>query len=259
LEKIRLVNRTLDILELFLVSNQEMRLSDLAELTGLDKSTVNRIAATLVDRGYLIQPEKRGKYSLGLKFLDYSGLIKRNSKIREIALPHLLKLSRVADESVILSIRDARTPRLVAYNETIPSSHALRIVPEEGTLFPLYCTAVGKIFLAAMSEADLENYLSSTDLKSYCSNTITDPTRLKANLADIIREGVAFDDEEFILGARGISAGIRSSEGRVAAAIAILGPAVRLTLRRMKGLVPDIKSCALDISRELGYKGCIEI
>jgi DNA-binding IclR family transcriptional regulator len=255
LGNIRLVDRIFDVLEVFLKTRQEMRLSDIADLSGLDKSTVNRIVSALAKRGYIVQHGKRGKYSLGIKFLDFSGIIKMKCIVREIAMPHLIKLSDVTNESVLLSALSEGNGCSVAYCETIHSQQPLRIVPDEGTLFPFYGTSNGKIFLAAMSEEDMEKYLHFTEIKAYTPNTITDISKLKNNIQLVAREGVAFDDEEFILGARGVSSSIRDSQSKVVAAVCVLGPSIRLTYKHMMDIVPDVKECALMISRDLGYKG----
>lgn len=249
------LDKAINILELFLSPaespQEEMSLTELARLSGLSKSGVKRTVSILVTRGYLKQREKRGKYSLGTKFLDFSGVIKRRSKIRDKAMPYLLKLAQLTRESVILSILDGQ---YAAYNETIPSEHALKIVPDEGTKVPLYCTGVGKIFLASMTEPEVENYIHSTKLEPYTANTITHPDYLKAHIAIIVKEGIAFDDEEFSLGIRSVATGIRDSEGKTVAAVGILGPSVRLSRQRMTEIAPDVKKCAAEISQELGYK-----
>jgi IclR family KDG regulon transcriptional repressor len=244
------LNKALDVMELFLNLEDEVRLSELARLAGLDRATVNRIVSTLVDRGYLKQPEVRGKYSLGSKFLDFSGLIKKRSKIRDIAMPYMLKLSHLANESVMLAVPDGQ---MAAYSETIPADHPLRIVPDEGTQFPLYCTGVGKIFLAEMTKEKLNAYLSSKPLEKHTNNTITDINQLKTHLGLVLKEEVAFDDEEYLLGVRNIASGVKNNEGQVIAAVGVLGPSIRLTRSRMLEIVPDVKNCAKEISKELGY------
>lgn len=249
------LDKALNILELFLSPEEspqeEISLTELAKLSGFNKSTVKRMVSILVRRGYLKQREKGGKYSLDTKFLDFSGVIKRRSKIRDKAIPYLLKLAQLTRESVILSILDGQ---YAAYNETIPSEHALKIVPDEGTKVPLYCTGVGKIFLASMTEPEVENYINSTKLESYTANTITNPDYLKAHIAIITKEGIAFEEEEFVLGIRNVAAGIRNSEGKTVAAVGVLGPSVRLSRQHMTEIAPDVKKCASEISKELGYK-----
>jgi len=245
------LNKAIDVIECFISMDEFVQLSDIAKKSGLDKSTVNRIVTTWVKRGYLKQAEKRGKYSLGTKFLDFSGLIKRRSKIRDVALPYLIKLARLTKESIILSILDGQ---YAAYNEVIPCEFPLKIAPDEGTKVPLYCTGVGKIFLANMTEAEIDNYTSITKIESYTENTIIHPDYLKAHLNIIAKENVAFEADEFIIGVSNVAAGVKDVEGKCVAAIGVLGPSVRLTRQRMNEIVTPLKKCAADISRELGYK-----
>jgi len=246
------LQKAIDVLELFLGNEDEISLSELAKSSGFNKSTVNRIAAIFVKRGYLKQIEKRGKYSLGMKFLDFSGIIKSRIKIRDIAMPYMIKLSQLAKDSVMLSVWDGRK---AVFSETIPAKYPLRIIPDEGTKIPLHCTGVGKIFLADMTEPELESYFSTTKLQPCTANTITEPNQLKTHIMRIAKEGVAFDDEEYYLGVRNVSAAIKGSDGNVVAAIGVLGPSVRLTRAKLNELTPIVKSCALEISRDLGYKG----
>ena len=246
------LEKAFDILELFLSDKDEISLQDLASSSKLNKATVSRTTSTLVKRGYLRQKEKRGKYSLGTKFLDFSGIIKSRIKLRDIAMPHLIELSQAIKESVLLAIWDGKT---AVFSETIHTDYPLRIVPDEGTRIPLYCTGVGKIFLAHMSDEELERYLNTTILEYQTPNTITDPNLIKIHLMTIKKEEVAFDDEEYFVGVRNVAVAIKDGEGKVPGAVSVLGPSVRLTRARMTEIVPDIKRFTSKISIELGYKG----
>jgi len=245
------LNKAIDVLECFINMEENVQLSEIARASGMDKSTVNRIVMTWVKRGYLKQTEKRGKYSLGTKFFDFSGIIKRRSKIRDIAMPHIIKLAQISKESVILSILDGQ---FAAYNEVIPCEFALKIVPDEGTKVPLYCTGVGKIFLASMTEKEINNYINITKFESYTANTFTHPDSLKAHIAIIAEENVAFESDEFFIGVSNVAAGVKDAEGKCIAAVGVLGPSVRLTRQRMNTIAPEVKKCAADISKDLGYK-----
>jgi DNA-binding IclR family transcriptional regulator len=245
------LNKAIDVLECFTNMQENVQLSEIARESGLDKSTVNRIVMTWVKRGYLKQIEKRGKYSLGTKFLDFSRIIKRRSRIRSIAMPHLFKLAQISKESVILSILDGQ---FAAYNETIPSEFPLGIIPDEGIKVPLYCTGVGKIFLANMTEAEIDNYLNTTKLEPYTAHTITNPDYLKAQIANIAKENIVFETDESFIGISNIAAGIKNAEGKCVAAVGVLGPSARFTQHRMTEVVPHIKKCVSDISSDLGFK-----
>jgi len=241
-------------MEIFLDRNNsinEISVSELAKQSGLNISTTSRIASTLVKRGYLKQAAKRGKYSLGMKFLDYSSRIKSSMKIREIAMPYLIKLSREVNESVIIGVLN----ELEGINLcTLSANHALKIVPEEGSSIPLYCTGVGKALLAYLPEKKLEEYGKKVVLTKHLDNTITNFNDLKKHLIIVRQEGIASEDEEYILGVRNIATIIRDEMGNVIAAIGVIGPAIRLTRSKIQEDIPVLKKYALEISKSMGYR-----
>jgi DNA-binding IclR family transcriptional regulator len=246
------LNKALDILEVLVdLGGSEIRLSELAHLSGLNKATVSRIVSALVKRGYMSQVERRGKYVLGEKFLSFSTLIRQKNQIRDIAMPHLVKLNQLIKESVALFSLDGEKAVFV---EEVHSKYTLRLPPDAGPMPPLYCTAIGKILLASKAARELEEYFHQTDVKAHTPNTITDPNRLKSHLMTIAREGVAYDDEELYSGFRSVAAGIRDAEERLVAGIGVEGPSVRFTCAIMKEIAPDVKHCAMEISMDLGYR-----
>ena len=161
----RTLNRALDILEVFLeIEDDNIRLSELARLSGLNKATVNRIVSDLVARGYLNQPKPRGKYYLGTKFIRFNQLIMQKSKLEQVAPPYLTKLAESVKDCVFLSVLDGEHALVTA---VIDSQHVLRIALEVGVRIPLYCTGQGKAILAGMTEAELDQYLSKVTLKRF--------------------------------------------------------------------------------------------
>ena len=88
-----LLDKAFSILDIFLCfDDYEIRLSELARISGLHIATVSRIVSKLADYGYLSQAETRGKYMLGTKFLEFSVIIEKSNIIRRIARPYLLKI-----------------------------------------------------------------------------------------------------------------------------------------------------------------------
>ncbi|MBN1189122.1 MAG: IclR family transcriptional regulator [Dehalococcoidales bacterium] len=246
----KIIVKAFSILDLFIDKGNEFTLDELASLSGLNKATTRRIALALIECGFLMQAEKRGKYSLGMKFLDFSGTIKQNNAIISIANPHLIELSRNMNESVQLAIWDGVTAVLCS---SYHADHALKVVPDEGTRLVMHCTSLGKVMLAQMPETQLDRYFAG-DLKRYTPNTITNLEDLKNHLRIVKKEGVAFDDEEYAAGIRGVGAALKSGGGHLVGAIGIVGPSVRLSRSRMRECAPVVKKYALIISRELGYR-----
>jgi DNA-binding IclR family transcriptional regulator len=244
-----LLKKAFSILDLFLDHGNELALEDLSRLSGLRKATVRRLALTLIDCGYLKQAEKRGKYSLGMRFLDFSGAIKKSNRIIDISSPYLIELGRKVDETVMLILWDGMNAVL---GQSYNTDHALKVIPEEGTRLGMHYTSAGKIILAEMTEDELDKYLVK-GLIATTPNTITDLNNLKTHLAKVKKEGIALDDEEYAIGVRGIATGIRVRSGKLVGAITIVGPSVRLSRSRLMECVPLIMKCGQDISQALGY------
>lgn len=241
------INKALDILET-LSANNELRLSEICEYTGITKSTANLILSALVKRGYASQKTKRGKYSLNNNYIVINNEDKIKKELRETAKPYLIDLSNKLKENVVLGILHNYYASILVAAET---KNVLTTITEVGSITPLYCTGLGKIFLANFSRDELEQYFKEVELEKVTANTITDKNQLKASLKIIKEEGIAYDDEERILGVRNVAVGIRNSEGNIIAAIGITGPSVRLTHKRMSEILPDIKLYAAEISESL--------
>ena len=250
------LSKALDILELFSQNRDEMSLAEIAQLSGLSKPTAYRIVSIFVQRGYLQHRRKRAKYSLGNIFLEFSGVIKGKAIIRDIAIPHVIELSQLVNEAVLIAVWDVRTGVFTeTFHEISHSSDPLKVVPEEGASLPMHCTSAGKIILAYMSEEELTTYFRDKQLESRTPNTITDINELKKQLKIVRQENVAYDDEEYSLGMRGVSSVIKDDQSKVVGALSVVGPSVRLNQTKMKNLAPIVKNYALRISRELGYPG----
>ena len=80
MKTLKSITKALKILELFLDNKDEMVLGDIARSSGLEKTTVCRIVSVLVMHGFLKQRKKRGKYSLGIRFLDLGGALRSGTE-----------------------------------------------------------------------------------------------------------------------------------------------------------------------------------
>ena len=131
----------------------------------------------------------------------------------------------------------------------------MSIIAYEGYRVPPHCSAVGKILLAYLTDKEKESFFNSAILTSSTDSTITSVEEVKKQLLNIEREGVAFDCDETEVGIRAVASPVRDWDGKVIAAIGVVGPSARITSERMKELATSVKNCALEISRVLGYKG----
>ncbi len=247
----KIIKKSVAILDLFLSSDGDLSLEEIAKLTRLNKSTARRILLALIDCGFMKQTKRRGKYSLGMKFLDYTKALKQHNSIMEVAEPYLNEVGRIIDETVSLALWDGRNA--VIYQSIYPS-HPLKVTSYEGRMASLHFSSLGKAILAEMPEDELRTHFSN-NLRRYTQNTITDINDLKKHLINVRQEGVAIDDEEGFQGVRGIAATLKNNEGVVVGALNILGPSIRLTREKIRECIPVVKDYALRISNALGYNG----
>jgi IclR family KDG regulon transcriptional repressor len=248
---VNVIEKTVNLLNVFLSHGIVLSLDDMARLTGMNKTTVRRIALALVKGGFLRQPEKRGKYSLGMHFLDFSKAIKSNNQIVDAAAPYLFKLSQSVDETVALALWDGESAVIC---QNIHPDHPLKVISNEGKILGLHYTSLGKAILAQLNDSDLKRLFAGSLSKS-TPNSITDFDDLKKHLLIVKQQGVAIDDEEYALGVRGVGAAFKDENGLVLGAITILGPSVRLSRERLRECASAVKDCAIKISAELGFHG----
>jgi IclR family transcriptional regulator, KDG regulon repressor len=244
------VNRTLDILEVFLKQPGEIGIAELSDLTGINISTVHRIAADLVARGYLKQKEKRGKYSIGVKPLEYFEVVQNTLKIGDISLPFLKKLSQLTGEYAEVAIFDSYSAVTVAQVEV---DRNLRISNIIGERLPLNATSLGKIFLAYLGEEKRQAYFKNMKVRKFTDNTLTEISQVRDESQLIRKQGYAIDNQELDIGVWSIAAPVFDSGGQISAAIAIAAPSARITPEKQINCIGWIKSFALEISGEMGY------
>lgn len=142
----RALARGLRILEAVADGRGGLTVTELAELTGTDKSSVSRLVATLVDLGFLARLDNRRVVLTG-RVLSLAKGFQRQYNLSEIARPYLKELCDVVGETVILTIRQGDYTVSI---EQIDPEQPFRMVPHIGNLAPLHATAAGRAILFAL-------------------------------------------------------------------------------------------------------------
>ena len=240
------VVRTVKILEV-LSRAGSINLENLSRETDLPKATLLRFLNTLSGLGYVCRDDT-DYYSLTLKLFSIGSRALGNTDIIASARPFARQLCQSLGETVHMGILEGDRAVYVLKEE---SSYTLRMYSRIGKTIPLYCTAIGKIFLSEMSPAELDTYLQAHVLKPYTSRTVVSVDALKEQLALIKRRGWSIDDQEHELGIRCVAAPIKNEQGIAYAAISLSAPTTRLSEDRVPLLASQITSAASQISRLL--------
>ncbi len=217
---IQSVTRAFAIMELFDERRPALSVSEIAALTGLNRSTCYRFCQTLRRIGYLDEVDRR-RFRPGLKAISLARAALSSRELPELAVPYLRDLRRAADATTNMSLLNGTE---VVYVARILSDHLITLRLYVGSRLPAYASSMGRAMLAFLPEAEAEAVLDRSDLRPLTEYTITDRRRLMAELRRIRMRGYAVNEQEVALGVRGIAAPILSAAGRPVAAINISTP-----------------------------------
>lgn len=244
------VTTAVRLLKAFSESDREIGISALSKRLGVSKSTVHRVATTLVAEGLLEQNPETDRYRLGLALFSMGTLVRRRMDLSNEAKPFLSKLRETTKENIHLAVLQGTE---VVYVYDMESSQAVRLKPHLGISKPLFCSAEGLAILAHQPTSFVTSALAGP-LVPRTNNTMTDPAKIHPRLEKIRREGFALEDEESENGMRCVAAAIRDSEGNVVAAVGVAGPSQRLSTHAVANFAPQVREAAESISTRLGYR-----
>lgn len=243
------VTKVLHILETLHAAPSGLQLKDVAQLTGINKSTAYRFLAHLEHEGYVFR-DSSGAYAIGVRLARLASGASYQTTLRKLSRPILQQLWRVTGETVNIAVLDGRE---VLYLDVMESSHTFRLVSQVGMRRPVYCTALGKAMLSFIPEEEQQYFFDGMSFERFTPHTIRGAVQLRKEFALIRQRGYSIDNEEAYLGSRCIAAPIFEASGKIAAALSVSGPTTRVTRERVPVVAAAAKSAATAISRTLGY------
>ncbi|MET0837304.1 MAG: IclR family transcriptional regulator C-terminal domain-containing protein [Marmoricola sp.] len=238
--------RGLDILACFGTDHRTMTLSEVATAAGLARPTARRLLLTLEELGYVRSSD--GTFALtprvlGLGFAYVSGL-----GLWDIAQPHLERLVSQTGESSSMAQLDGSDIVYVA-RVSVPKIIALRV--EIGTRFPAPQTSQGKVLLAALPAAELEETLSLPSRAGLPRYIGRSREQLDEELVEVRARGWAIADEELAPGVRSVAVPVRDGAGTVRAAMNVTVHAAETTREHLlQHHLPLLLRSAGDVSAE---------
>ncbi len=248
--KVQSVDRTLDVLESLASRRGATGISELSSLVGLHVSTVHRLLATLVDRGYVRQDPESSRYHLGSRVFTLASAADLHLDLRLVARPYLERLMRGSGETAnLVTASDTE----VVYLDQVASMHLVKMFTAPGMRAPLYCTGTGKAMLAFKPRDAVEPVLATT-LRRYTNKTIVTRAALEAELAAIRKRGYSIDNEEMEEGVRCLAVPVFDRRGDCIGAMSVSGPTTRMTTERVEHLSVAALAIARELSGQLGFE-----
>lgn len=246
------IARAFSILEEVARNRDGIGLADLSKRVGLHNSTTFHLVKTMVSLGYIRQIKDSKRYRIGRPLFALAASALDEIEMVSMATPVLDDLSRETGESSHFAVRMSDAVVVMART---PGPGAFQLTDRVGVVRPAYCTALGKVILAALRPDQLDRYLDRVELKPLAAKTITEPDRLRREIDEVRRTGVAFDDGEFDNEVRCAAMAVRDFSGQVVGAIGISGPVWRLSIQALQSRAKNLESAARRLSAAFGAGG----
>ncbi|MGA2144379.1 MAG: IclR family transcriptional regulator [Bryobacteraceae bacterium] len=238
---VRVLHKTLDILEAVKVHDSGCRLAELSRRVELPKATVYRILNTLESRGYLDRGVD-GSYRLAKKLFDLQREETLEVILHRLGRPVMERMAEETRETVNMGTLDAGE---VVVIETVESPQAVRMASKVGNRRALHSTALGKALLAALPDKEWTRLVRMKGLPRFTPQTLVTESELAAEIEQVRLQGYALDDQENELDGRCIGAPVYGRHSQAIAAISISGPVFRMDRKRALSLAPKLReSCA---------------
>ncbi|MGA9172417.1 MAG: IclR family transcriptional regulator [Thermoactinomyces sp.] len=241
---VRAAERALDILLCFVDASQ-LGLMEIAERTGLNKSTVFRLLATLEAKGFIKRDPQSEKYRLGFRVWELSANLDQSDDPAVLFLPEMERLRDDLDETVSLYVRDGKERVRI---QAVESRQAIRRVAPIGARMPLAVGASSKVLMAYTDEEAVSELLCSSDWP-----VNLDRDQYRRQLERIREDGFAISVEEREAGTAAVSVPVFSKRGELVAALAVSGPVSRMNIDKMIQFVPRMKEAAAQMGKMIRY------
>ncbi|MBU8540601.1 IclR family transcriptional regulator [Falsiroseomonas tokyonensis] len=227
LEGVASADRALTVLSAFRKGDRSLSLAQLAERTGLVKSTIMRLAISLEEHGFLAR-EEDSSYRLDAEVLRLGTIYTQSFRMESHVVPVLEELVARTGESAAFYVRRGEQ-RLCLFR--VDSPHLLRLHVRVGDALPLDNSAIAQV-LRSFAPRPLPAYVAALDLPIVTMGA-TDP-HTGAMAAPVFGPG------DKLAGALALSAPIiRWTAEAQAAARPILIEAGATLTRRIGGTLPD--------------------
>lgn len=233
--------RLVSLLEFISTRDQIFTLQSLVVQTGLPKPTLHRMLQQLEGAGLLTRHSDGRHYGTGARLRRIAEDVLLNDSRQGARRMILTQLAEEVGESCNLT---AVSGNDVIYLDRVETSHPLRVHLEAGSRVPIHASASGKIITSQYGDTPRRRLLTSSQLRAFTPNTITDPDVLETELGSARQLGYALDRQEYLDGLVCLAVLIPTDIGRSNQALAIQAPVIRKSIADLVELLPVARAAA---------------
>ena len=227
---------------------RRLTVADVAGRTGLTRAVARRYLLTLQELGYVVHDGSH--FTLTPRILDLGFTYLATVDVANIAQPFMERIVHTLRESCSIAVLDGCDAVYVA---RVAAKRIMSINLVVGSRLPAHATSMGKVLLAHLPPAQLDEFFAAGPLRRLTSRTIVDEPPLREALAQVRARGWAFADQESEDGVRTVAVPLFDRNLKVAAAMNVSGHAARVPMKELRSrYLPVLMDAAAEISRALG-------
>lgn len=230
------VHRAFGLLQSVVAAEEPVGVRELARRTGLTKSTVGRLLATL-DELRMVERLEGGRAIPG-PGLDTLSKSKGNpaTALRERFRQLLPELVERFGESAAIGVD---RPGGFLYLATERGPSAVQVPDGEGQAYPFHVVAPGLIAMAEWDAGRLERFLAEPR-SMVTTHSVTTKGAIRHRLRQARRDRFVWTDQELDLEVNGLAAPVRL-EGELVAVVSLYGPSYRFSPSARPGLAAEFR------------------
>jgi IclR family pca regulon transcriptional regulator len=210
------LGKGLRVIECFDDSHPRLTATEAGELAGLTRTAARRYLVSLVHYGYADTDGKH--YWLLPSILRLGRSYLEAARLPRLVQPFMQRLSMQTGETANLSVLDGHE---IVYLTRSNSPRIISIGFHVGARVPAHVVSPGFVILATFSRDKLDAWLKAQEFGQFTDETITDPERLKAAIAQARRQGYWLADQYIDMGLRGLAVPLHDRNGRCVGALSI--------------------------------------
>jgi len=223
--------RGLAVIRAFSQQRRELTIAQLSHRTDIPSAAVRRCLYTLSKLGYVGSEDGR-TYALRPRILALGHAYLSSTPLATAVQPLLDQISDELHESSSMAVLEGDEILYIARSST--TTRLMSIDLGLGSRLPAYCTSMGRVLLADLPPAQLEQYLSRIKLTRLTNRTVSTTAELKRVLAEVRRDGYAIVDQELEIGLRSIAVPVKDAAARCVAAINVGTQSARVSVAEMQ-------------------------
>lgn len=239
------LDRLLHVLTVVAQADRPITMTDVATACGLPVPTVHRLVAQLEERRLLKRVLGSKKLAVGVGLVNLGAAAVSASLRADQSHQILVALSgRIGEHCQI----GQRLDNEVVYVDAVYTTRSQGLHFEHGRRAPLYCTSIGKLFLADMPPDQFDWWLEHAELEPVAPNTIISRDTLRRVVDHVRQAQWATSDEEVVAGVVGCAVPIRNAQGTLVAGLGISVPSARLAFDALNAFQQPMRDAAAELT-----------